>query len=332
MVDHPSLPTGSLEPDATRPTEREAEAVFVVGVSRSGTTLLRRVLETSPRVGIAGENHFMGHLLRREGSRHYFEKLGDMRDDATVRRIVDFIYSGEYRRRSRLREPSHYWTWLVKNVPAEDFTTRLLAEERSQRGMLRAMMRAYSDVYGRAVIGEKSPPHLWHVETLLEWFPRGRVIHMVRDPRAVYTSEIRRRRQKPKKPFSWIMKVPGAMEAVLLWQTTVVWAAAERRHRTLARRYPDRYLSLRFEDLVQDGRGQLPRVFDFIGVEVPPDPTDVKVVSQGFRLGEEGLDSGAASRWREHISPGADRWLRFFLGPAMRRFGYLPDAGSAPSS
>jgi len=316
----------------TQPVDGEAEAVFVVGVSRSGTTLLRRVLETSPRVGIAGENHYMGHLIWREGSRHYFAKLGDLHDDATVRRVVDFIYSGEYHRRSKLREPSHYWTWLVKHVPADDFAARLLAEERTQRGVLRAMMRAYSDVEGRAVIGEKSPPHLWYVETLLEWFPGGRVIHMVRDPRAVYVSEVRRRRERPKKPFSWIMKVPYALETVLLLQTTMVWAAAEARHRTLRRRFPDRYMALRFEDLVQDSRRQLPLVFGFIGVETPPDPTDVKVVSQGYRLGDAGLDSGAASRWRQHIGPFADRWMRFFLGPAMRRFGYLPGRGAGAGS
>jgi hypothetical protein len=323
MAEQPASAAEPTVPAASATRDGMAEAVFVVGVSRSGTTLMRRVLETSPLVGIAGENHFMGHLIWREGSRHYFRRLGDLRDDAVVRRLVDFVYSGEYKRRSWLREPSHFWTWLVKNVPADDFERRLLAEERSERGVLRAMMRAYSDVLGRQVIGEKSPPHLWYVDTLLEWFPDARVIHMVRDPRAVYVSEVRRRRQRPKKPFSWIMRVPFLLEAVLLVQTVMVWTAAEREHQRLRRRHPGRYRSLRFEDLVERPEEQLPSLFGYIGVPVPENPADVKVVSQGFRLGEAGLDAGAASRWRKHITPFADRFLRLFLRGPMRRFGYL---------
>ena len=305
------------------PSIGDVEAVFVVGVSRSGTTLMQRVLERSPRIAIAGENHYMGHLVAREGSRHYFRKLGDLREDTTIHQLVQFIYSGEYARRSRFRQPSYFWRWLATNVPANQLEKRLLAEERSERGVFRAMLRAYADATGRDIIGEKSPPHLWHVETLLDWFPAGRVIHMVRDPRAVYISEIRRRRDRPKKPYSWIMKVPKFLEAVMLVQTTVVWGAAERRHRELEARYDGRYTLVQFERLVGQPSTELPRLFSFLGVELPEDVMDVKVVSQGFRLGETGLDGEAASRWRRQISPIANSWLRFFLRRPMRRLGYL---------
>ena len=80
-----------------RPTRRagEPEAIFIVGVSRSGTTLARRILDRHSRVGIATENHFLGHLLPWEGTRHYLRRLGDPRDDAVVRAMVELIYSGE---------------------------------------------------------------------------------------------------------------------------------------------------------------------------------------------------------------------------------------------
>src|SRR5688572_32223672 len=63
----------------------EPEAVFVCGASRSGTTLLRKILETSDRIAIAPENHFVGHVLPREGARYYFRRLGDLADDDTIR-------------------------------------------------------------------------------------------------------------------------------------------------------------------------------------------------------------------------------------------------------
>src|SRR3954471_23674871 len=76
----------------------EPDAVFIVGASRSGTTLMRTILERSPRIAIARENHFLGHLRESEGARYYFRRLGDLHDDGVVRKLVDLIYSGEFQR------------------------------------------------------------------------------------------------------------------------------------------------------------------------------------------------------------------------------------------
>jgi hypothetical protein len=300
----------------------EPEAIFIVGVSRSGTTLLRRVLETSERVAIATENHFLGHLIESEGARHYFRRLGDLHGDGTIRRLVEHIYSGEYQRKSRLREVSPYWRWLVKTVPRTDIERRLLDGERSERGLMTGFMRVYADSRGRPVMGEKTPAHLNYVETLLDWYPNGRVVHMLRDPRAVFVSDRHRRRGKPRKPYSWLMRVPYLFDITILLQTTIAWSGAARRHRVLQRRYPERYMLLRFEDLVAQPGTQLPRLFDFLGLPLPDYPTDVKVVSRGFKWGKAGLDAAAASRWCGHIHPLSERWLRFALRRSMRRLGY----------
>ena len=120
-----------------RPTRLpgEPEAIFIVGVSRSGTTLTRRILDRHSRIGIATENHYLGHLLAWEGARHYLRRVGDLRQDDHVRALVDLIYSGELQRRSRLRELSPYWRWLSGKVPRGDIERYLLASDRTERGV-----------------------------------------------------------------------------------------------------------------------------------------------------------------------------------------------------
>ena len=66
----------------------EPEPLFIVGVSRSGTTLLERILDSHSQLAIARENHYLRHLLRREVARYYFRRAGDHQDDANVRRLV----------------------------------------------------------------------------------------------------------------------------------------------------------------------------------------------------------------------------------------------------
>jgi Sulfotransferase family len=315
-------PDPDFWPDVPPALPTEPEAIFIVGVSRSGTTLMRTILERSPRVAIARENHFVGHLRRGEGARYYFRKVGDLSSDDNVRKVAELIYSGEFQRRSRWREVSPFWRWLVANVRQQEMERRLLASDRTERGLWAAFLRAYADKHGRPIMGEKTPAHLAYVDTLLEWFPNGRVVHMIRDPRGVYVSDLRRRRGKLRKPYSWLAKMPGMLPATILVQTTWVWRGAARRHAQYAARYPDRYRLVRFEDVVQSPDETLGGLFEFLGVEAPPDPTNVKVMARGFKWGEEGLDAGAAERWRSQIGSFSNRWLRFFLGRSMRHFDY----------
>jgi hypothetical protein len=302
----------------------EPEAIFVVGVSRSGTTLMRTLLERSERIAIAMENHYLGHLIPGYGAREMFRPLGDLADDATIRKIVDFIYSGDYQRKSRWREISPFWRWLISDVPRAQVEQRLLAAERNERGVFVALLRLYADHYGKQIVGEKTPAHIRFGELIFDWFPSARMIHMVRDPRAVYVSEVRRRLKRPSAPYSWLMHVPLLFQFVMLVQVARTWRAAARRDRELAKKFPGRYLMIRFEDLVREPHDVLARIYQFLNVAMPPDAAAVTVVSRGFNLGSEGLDAGAADRWQTQIHPLARRLrARLTAGP-LRALGYAP--------
>ena len=308
-----------------RPTRLagEPEAIFIVGVSRSGTTLLRRMLDRHSRIGIATENHYLGHLLAWEGARHYFRQLGDLRDDDAVRALVELVYSGELQRRSRLRELSPYWRWLTQRVPREDIEAYLLASDRTERGVFEAFLRIYADRRGKAIMGEKTPAHLDYAETLLEWFPDARIVHCMRDPRAIHVSEARRRAEHAVGfPYRQLAASPALLERFVLLQVAWAWARAVHRHRTLASRYPERYRMVRFEDLVSAPAETLSDLCEYLGVVSEPRMLEQKVTSKGAHVGAAGFDAGAAERWREHISPSAKAALEMLLGRRLGEMGY----------
>ncbi|MFN8519791.1 MAG: sulfotransferase [Chloroflexota bacterium] len=301
----------------------DPEAIFVVGVSRSGTTLMRRVLGGHSRIAIATENHYLGHLLPWEGARAYFRRLGDPQDDATMRRIAAFVYSGEFQRRSRFRELSPYWRWLTSTVPQTEFEDRLLASDRTERGVLTVLMRTFADRKRRPIMGEKTPAHLAWADTLLAWYPDARIVHMIRDPRGVYVSEVRRRLEHPTTvPYRWLVRVPAVLRAFVLLEVVWAWAVAADRHRRLTARHPDRYLGVRFEDLVREPDATLRRLCAFLGVEPEPTMLERTVTSKGAMQGMVGFDAGAAERWRASIGRLPRRVIEATLGRRMRALGY----------
>jgi hypothetical protein len=301
----------------------EPEAIFIVGVPRSGTTLMRRILDKHSRIAIADENHYLGHLLPRQGARHDFRRVGDLRDDDAVRRLAARIYSEEFQRGSRLRENCQFWIWLARRVPREDLERRLLAGERSERGVFTAVLRSYADRRRKVIFGEKTPAHIRWADTLLEWYPTAKVVHMVRDPRAVYRSELKRRNMRAVSvPYRWLIRVPVLMRGFILLEVAWAWADAVGRHRVLARRYPDNYRMVRFEDLVREPKFEIERLCEFLGITPEPAIFEQKVVSKGDRLGEAGFDAGAADRWRMSVTAGEARWLGWLLGRRLEEMGY----------
>jgi Sulfotransferase family len=148
-------------------------------------------------------------------------------------------------------------------------------------------------------------------------------VHMVRDPRGVFRSELTRRAARPDSfPYRWLRRVPALMRGFILLQVVWAWADAVSRHRTLSRRYPDNYRMVRFEDLVRDPEATIEHLCDFLGVASEPATLRQRVVSRGERLGETGFDAGAADRWRSSLTPGEARWLGWLLGRRIEEMGY----------
>jgi hypothetical protein len=299
--------------------------IFIVGVSRSGTTLMRQVLNCSDQIAICEENHFLGHLIPSQGARHKFRKFGDLADDDNVRKLVDYIYSGEFDKDSRkFRILSYHWRWILKRVDKEDLLQRILDSDRSERALFTVMMQVLADRWGRPIAGEKTPAHIRYVPTLMEWFPNGKIIHMLRDPRAIFVSELRRRKSLAITiPYKHLKRVDFLFELFIVLQTTLAWFESILRYHKYRELYPNNYYLLRFEDLVNDPEKHIRRVCDFLEVDFQKKMLDQVVVSRGFRLGQAGFDAQAATRWKEHVAPWINAWFLFGFRRYLEEFGYV---------
>lgn len=317
--------TTRMEPHSQALAHRpgEPEAVFVVGVSRSGTTLMRNVLNSHSRIAIAPENHYLGHLLPGGGYRHSFRHEGSLSDDETIRRIVARVYSAAFQGGTRLRPVSPFWRWVKRSVAPDELERRLLAAPRTEAGQFDAFLQVYADERAKAIKGEKTPAHVAYVDELLGWYPGAKVIHMIRDPRGVFVSELRRRLDTPTAvPYRWLVRVPPLFRAFVLLETAWAWAGAVSDHRRLRDRHPGAYRLVRFEDLVRDPDGTVQALCDFLGVGMEPAMLDQQVTSRGTHLGRSGFDAGAADRWESSIGRGQAAWLQRLLGRRLAELGY----------
>ena len=136
----------------------EAAPFFIVGVPRSGTTLLRQMLRGHPRLAVPSESHFVPTALNARSGAAALELI--LRDERFGRWQVD----------------------------AADVRRRAAASDMTPASVVRAAFEAYAHAQGRPRWGDKTPAYVLHMPLLAKAFPGARFIHIVRDGREVAVS------------------------------------------------------------------------------------------------------------------------------------------------
>jgi hypothetical protein len=304
-----------------------APYLFMVGSPRTGSTLLRQVLNRSSSVCLASETHFLKVSRKlRLSDRLAAARLldGPARVDA-VRAVV----ADQHR--------SSVWMWLQRNVELDVLLERFLATDLSERALFALALDFYAErrCPDRTVLvrGEKTPSHLYHVETLAAWFPEARFLHTFRDPRAVFASRLvrteeGRRGMKVRLPAIPQRVLDPLLAPIEVVETSRVWLDAARIHRRLTARLGDRYRLVQFEQLVVEPEATLRSICEFIGIPFDPailDDTDVVGSSfQDERHATQGFDRQNVDRWRGHVHPLVKAWFGIVARKELRRFGYPP--------
>ncbi len=115
---------------------------------------------------------------------------------------------------------------------------------------------------------DKHPGYSEHVEDINRLLPNARFIHLIRDGRDVAVSMVAARQQIG-------FGTATISDSAVAWKKNV--QAAQQ-----ARQYDDRYLEVRYEDLLTDGTDTLKCVFDFC--KLPASPQDVAVIVDAHRF------------------------------------------------
>lgn len=148
-------------------------APFVVGVGRSGTTLLRLMLDAHPELTIPPETHFAPELIEAAGKRR-------ASPDALVEIVVSQRQWGDF------------------GLDADELRHRLSAiDPLDASTALRAFYGLYAERVGKPRWGDKTPIYVEHMRQIQSALPEARFVHLIRDGRDVALSRIRRALDEP---------------------------------------------------------------------------------------------------------------------------------------
>ena len=268
---------------------------FIVACGRSGTTMLRVMFEQHPDIAIPPESYFPLSFFRRR--ERYAARGGSGVDLAAL--AEDLLRHDRF---------------LAWRLDPELVRSRLTGQAPDFAEAIRRVYALYAEAHGKRRYGDKTPPFLMHMRRLAEQFPEARFIHLVRDGRDVVLSL----RDQPFAPSSFT----GAAE---------YWAGRVRRARQAGERLgPDRYVEVRYEDLVANTEAQLRRLCEFVELEFRPEMLAYRHEDLArIPLTDKMRESGAVRRpgssrrdWRTQMTPRQLAVVESVAGDQLEAFGY----------
>ncbi len=289
------MTTTSPEHTTETPRDDTAQApFFIVGCARTGTTLLRTMLNHHPRVAVPLESIFLIDYLRADGRVPV----------ATMRELM----AGEV----AIEE----WGMTISYSDLDGCQTT--------RDLIDRIHELYMTEHGKDIWGQKTPRFIRHGALFKQVYPNAKFIHVLRDPRATVNSLIRSNVHNSNPYFAakrWLKDVRAGQDLKAVYPDDVLEIRYEdlvtNTEQTL-RRVTD-FLGLDYaaEMLTYYETGQA-EYSDFnkkiqARLVQPPNPDRIHA-------------------WKKSLTPQQIALVEHICGETMQAFGYTPEPDLPPVS
>jgi len=284
--------------------------IFVVGAPRTGTTLMKDVLNRHPAVHLFNEVHYCERIWDARA------ELGDLDAPERMRAAAERLHGIVARHGTDAAAAERYGV--------EVWLERAAAAGGGYGGLLAALLQLTAELREAKRWGDSSPQDVLYLPQLFEWFPGARVVAMVRDPRAFVASY----KNYHRRAMSSYRERYNPLTVSMLWRSymTALASALAGPHAEAIRVQP-------YEALVDDPEASVAAVCAHLGLDYQTGMLEVERANSSYARGRggSGISSGSRDRWRGEIEP-TEQWLvERLCGPVMGGLGYAPEGTARPS-
>jgi Sulfotransferase family len=266
--------------------------IFIVGMPRSGTKLMRSLLNQHAKVSITlAESHFIPYFIKRFDNPPLFNNREHLHIFVDQFLQTTFFHT--------MRKAGY-------NLNKEDFINAV--DYTSWSSIFEYILRDFGSKRGMmdVIWGDKTPGYINHMDLLKQLFPQAKFLHMIRDPRD-YCLSVKK---------SWNKSI---VRAAHRWKETVGKAREYGKHVSTD------YMEVYYERLLEDPEKTMQAVSYFLGCEYDDRTTKLTEPSEdlGDAKGQARIVTDNTKKYLTQFAPYEVRRIEEIVCDVARSANYV---------
>jgi len=294
--------------------------IFIVGLHRTGSSLLTNIFRSNPNILIFEEMHFLSPW--RKDFRHIYKKYAKGNLSAeSAKSLVELFFS----KNKKHGMDTPFWKYFERN-PGEKklkdmLTSNLSNSNNSLENIFKTIIEKTTFYRGYERCCVKFPMYISFAPQLLKWYSDSKIIHITRDPRAILVSKkndpggILRR-------YNWNPIVSFLLRRIMLFYVFIQFFWASKVHSRL--KSQKNYFLVKYEELLNNPLFTIQKLCEFTNTKFDDRMSNPKRGQYSSITGERkgGFDPNSAIRWKNEILPFENKLMAYLTKSSMKRFDY----------
>ena len=283
--------------------KNDAKQIFVVGSSRSGTTMMGRILGNHTDIFTFNELHFFGTIW----SQHSEKRLTKTEQINMLSRLLCIEEKGLFNQ-SNISDFNEESKSILQN---KDCTAFLVYE---------LFLSTITDKNKSNISCEQTPKNMYYLDEILSHFPDARVINLVRDQRDVLLSQ----KNKWKRKFLGASSIPfsEAIRSFVNYHpllTSKVWTSSLQHSKKYKNH--NRVKIVKFEELASNSEETIKMVCSFLEIEFQEEMLSIPVIGSSTEADSKlrHIDSSKIAKWKKGGLSNAEIYLSQIMSVDMMR-------------
>lgn len=275
---------------------RDVDIFFVISAGRSGSTMLRKELMQVSNMYLPPESENLipniAEIWLMDLHKDYSAKLKD---------IVAFLKTRIY---------FQFWEVNIEELETELYTLKKPNLDEVIFAIYKHQACAMGIDVESTLIGDKTPFLNYYLAYVNAIFPKGKVIYLIRDPRAVVASYLNSN-------LNYTLE-----QAIQRWETSIHIYNRQRR------KFGSRILEVKYEDLVQNPEVMMEKIIRFLGGNMNVQSNnEIQHLLGDSDVGhyqniKKPITSESVEKWRTTLSKDQIDQIESRLGKKMKKLGY----------
>ncbi len=287
--------------------------LFIVGNSRSGTTMMMRVFDKHSSIHAINEPHFYETYWSPADDKKCISKA---EAEKLLRKLLTRQREGYFEKPKSGSYQDEINDWIGK-LPSDKLQSLCIYDR---------FIHEETRANGKEIPCEKTPQNIFYIKEILAHFPNALIIVMMRDPRSVLLSQ----KKKWKRKFlggSFITTREVLRLLINYHPITMsrLWNSAAK----AGERYQDhpQVHFVRFEDLVQNADEVLNNLCEHIGINYEENMQKIPVSSSSSEADSKnqlGINTRSVDRWKKGLSSSEIYLCQKLCAQNMAKWSYEP--------